>query len=311
VATRGDPIVAVVRNVLTFDVEDWPQSTLDPSLPITARVTDNTLRLLDLLAAAGVQATFFILGLVAERFPDLVKRIVSARHEVATHGHAHGPVYSMSPEAFRTDLKRSIRLVEDAASCKVLGYRAPDFSISVKALWALEILAEEGLQYDSSIFPFVGPRYGIGAAFRVPCRVRCAMNPEFVEFPLATIECAGHRLPAAGGGYFRLLPYAYSRYAIKRLNRAGHPATAYFHPYEIDAEEIHRSPHPIPWSVRLSQGLGRSGVQKKLVRLLGDFSWGTAASWLADRRALTSGRVLDLTQPHLGAPRWSQEGIAS
>jgi len=204
----------------------------------------------------------------------------------------------MTAEAFRADLRRSLGLVEAAAGVKVLGYRAPDFSIPKSALWALEVIAEEGLRYDSSIFPFSGPRYGIAGAFRAPCRVRCKANADLIEFPLTTIECFGRRLPAAGGGYFRLFPYAYSRLAVARMNRDGYPATAYFHPYELDAGEIPSLERAIPWTTRISQGLGRSGVAAKLDRLLRDFAWGTAAQWLADLPSLTSGRVLDLA----GAP---------
>jgi len=294
--------MSIVRNVLTFDVEDWPQSTLDPKLPMTGRVRDNTLRILDLLAAAEVRATFFVLGLVAQRFPDLVRRLQAEGHEIGCHGHAHGAVHAMRPEQFRTDLRDSLARIQDSAGTRVTGYRAPDFSIPASALWALEILAEEGLRYDSSIFPFAGPRYGIPGAFRVPFRVRCAANPEFVEFPLTTCEFLGRRLPAAGGGYFRLLPYAWSRLAIRRLNHDGHPATAYFHPYEIDPDEIRDLRHVIPWRLRLTQGLGRRLVPARLSRLLAEFSWGPAAPWLEAREALTADRILDLRAPVPGAP---------
>src|SRR5258705_1697622 len=228
------PNPSLLRNILTFDVEDWPQSTLDFSLPITRKVRDNALRVLDLVADAGVRATFFVLGLAAEAFPDLVRRIRDDGHEVASHGYSHRPVYGMRPEEFRDDLRRSIALIEDAAGMRVLGYRAPDFSIRGGDLWALEILAEERVRYDSSIFPFAGPRYGVRAAFTLPFRVLPACGSEFVEFPLATFECLGLRLPAAGGGYFRLFPYRASSSAITRLNRRGGPVTSYFHPYELD-----------------------------------------------------------------------------
>jgi polysaccharide deacetylase family protein (PEP-CTERM system associated) len=286
--------MAAMQNVLTFDVEDWPQSTLDQSLPITIRVRDNTLRILELLDRTGVKATFFILGLVAEKFPDLVRRIHAAGHEVACHGYAHGAAHGMRPEEFRADLRRSLSCIQEAVAARVIGYRAPDFSIPSGALWALEILAEEGLQYDSSIFPFAGPRYGIPGTFRAPYRVRCSANAEFIEFPLTTHEILGRRLPAAGGGYFRLLPYAYSRLAIRNLNRAGHPATAYFHPYEIDPTEIADLGRAVPWTMRLSQGLGRRRVAARLTRLLTEFSWGPASRWLESRKSLTGGRTFDL-----------------
>lgn len=300
-----------LQNILTFDVEDWPQSTLDLSLPLTPRVRDNTVRVLDLLAAAGAHGTFFILGLVAEAYPDLVRRIRAGGHELASHGHSHRPVYGMSPEEFRADLRRSIASIEDAGGTRVLGYRAPDFSIRARDWWALEIMAQEGLRYDSSIFPFAGPRYGVRAAFALPFRVLSASSSQFVEFPLTTIECLGVRLPAAGGGYFRLAPYGVSRAAIERVNRRGAPATSYFHPYELDAEEITLSPRAIPWSLRLSQGLMRSQVAGKLRRLLGDFSWCPAEDWLGRAGEATEGRALDLTSWPGSDPRWLVREVAS
>lgn len=300
-----------LKNILSFDVEDWPQSTVDASLPVTRRVCDNTCRVLDILAAAGARGTFFVLGLVAEAFPELVRLIRDGGHELASHGHSHRPVYRMRPEEFRADLRRSIASIEDAGGVRVLGYRAPDFSIRARDWWALEIMAEEGLRYDSSIFPFAGPRYGVRAAFALPFRVLSASSSQFIEFPLTTIECLGVRLPAAGGGYFRLAPYGVASAAITRLNRRGAPATSYFHPYELDPEEIPGSPHAIPWSLRLSQGLMRSRVEGKLRRLLDDFSWCPAADWLADPAGATGGRALDLTPRPERDPRWVNQESAS
>lgn len=292
------------HNILSFDVEDWPQSTLNHDLPITARVRENTLRVLDLIEPAGARGTFFVLGLVAEKFPDLVREIAQRGHEVASHGYSHRPVYAMTPERFRDDLRASIAAIESAAGVRVVGFRAPDFSISSSALWALGILAREGLRYDSSIFPISGPRYGIRAAFQAPCLVRCDDGASLIEFPMTTTEYLGFRLPAAGGGYFRLWPYAHTRVAITRLNRDGHPATTYFHPYETDAREFRESPHAIPFSLRLSQGMGRAGMPRRLQRLLTEFTWGPARDRLADGAPLTGDRVLDLTKLPDGEPRW-------
>ena len=294
-------------NILSFDVEDWPQSTLDHALPVTERVRENTLRLLDLVGQSGARGTFFVLGLVAERFPDLVRRIRDHGHEVATHGHSHRPVDRMLPEEFREDLRRSRASIEQALGETVLGYRAPDFSISSSAYWALAILAEEGLRYDSSIFPFAGPRYGVREAFPRPFRIIASRSSHVIEFPLTTITRLGRRLPAAGGGYFRVFPYGVTRRAIRSLNRDGVAATSYFHPYEIDADEIGQCPHPIPWSLRLSQGLMRSRVAIKLKRLLRDFRWAPARDFLSRSEALTGGRVLDLTGLPQGIARWREE----
>ena len=294
-----------LKNILSFDVEDWQQSTLDLGLPITRRVLDNTARILDLCAAAGARGTFFVLGLVARDYPDLVRRIAAAGHEVALHGMAHAPVRAMTREAFRADLRASRSLVEQAAGAALRGYRAPDFSIDRASLWALQILAEEGFRYVSSLFPFSGPRYGIAESFPLPYRVLCPAGT-LVEFPLATARLFGRRIPAAGGGYFRLFPYAYHRAAIRRLNRIGSPAMSYFHPYEIDPEEIRRSPHAIPFRLRLSQGIGRAGVERRLTRLLREFTWAPADDWLAgDPRGLVGERRLDLRAWPDRPPLWA------
>jgi polysaccharide deacetylase family protein (PEP-CTERM system associated) len=295
-----------MRNILTFDVEDWHQSTFDFDLAITTRVVDNTARILDLCARTGARGTFFVLGLVAAAHPQLVRRIHEAGHEVASHGYDHRPVHAMTPAGFRDDLRRTRNLIEQATGAPVAGYRAPDFSIPARALWALTTLAEEEYRYDSSLFPFAGPRYGIAEAFDAPFRV-CTTAGDLVEFPLATTEWLGRRLPAVGGGYFRLFPYWFHRAAVRRLNRRGIPAVAYFHPYEVDTEEIPGSPHSIPLRLRLSQGLGRSRVAPRLRRLLRDFAWGPAAGWLDQGEGTTAGRVLDLTGIPDRPPRWTTE----
>lgn len=291
-----------IPNILSFDVEDWAQSTFDFDLPITDRVVDNTVRILDLCAAAGVKGTFFVLGIVAEAYPALVGRIRDAGHEVASHGHDHRPVHAMTPASFRADLRRARAAIEAACGTPIVGYRAPDFSISAAAFWAFEVLAEEGYRYDSSLFPWKGPRYGVPEAFDAPFLVRTRAG-DLLELPLAVSTRLGRRIPAVGGGYFRLFPYAWHRDAIRRLNRRGHPVTAYFHPYEVDAEEFRSTPHRVPLRVRWSQGVGRSRVPARLGRLLRDVPWGTAAAWL-DRPKGQADRLLDLTAAPAGA-RWS------
>jgi polysaccharide deacetylase family protein (PEP-CTERM system associated) len=290
------------RNVLTVDVEDWQQSTLDTDLPLSDRVVSNTRRLLDIFDRAAVRATFFVLGLVAERFPLLVREIAARGHEIASHGTSHLSVSSLGPEGFRKDLRRSIESIEAASGRKVVGYRAPDFSISESAFWALEIMAEEGLLYDSSLFPFRGPRYGVPNAFRDPFVIQCRSTRTLLEFPLATVELMSRRFPIAGGGYFRLFPYAVTRAALRWMNQKGTVATFYVHPYEIDVDEFRAVARPVPLGLRISQGIGRRSVGARLSRLLADFSW-VPARELLEENALFAGRHVDISD-RSGKPQW-------
>lgn len=198
-------------HLLTVDVEDWPQSTLDHALPISHRVVASTHALLELLDDAGVRATFFVLGKVAEAYPTLARDIVAAGHEVGTHGYSHESVEAMPVGTFREELHRSVELLRQQTGHPVLGHRAADFSISSQSLHLLEYLGEEGLMYDSSIFPVRHPRYGVPGAWRMPHRVGCASGRTLIEFPLATYHVANMALPAAGGGYFRLFPFWWTR----------------------------------------------------------------------------------------------------
>jgi len=301
--TQNVPVSAATPAILTIDVEDWAQSTLSLDLPVTARVVDNTRRLLDLCARSETRGTFFVLGLVAERFPALVQEIQRAGHEVASHGASHRAVGALGRAGFREDVRRSIVAIQNACGEPVLGYRAPDFSISESELWGLEILAEEGLRYDSSIFPFRGPRYGIPQAFRRPFRVQCRANPRFAEFPLATLDLAGVRLPVAGGGYFRLLPYVLTHRALDQLRRTGVPLTCYFHPYELDLGELALQPLAVPLRLRVTQGLGRGRIAGRLRRLFEDFRWTPIRDHLEDT-GIFAARKLILGDPPNVSVRW-------
>jgi polysaccharide deacetylase family protein (PEP-CTERM system associated) len=253
-------------NALTVDVEDWPQSSLDRSWPISERALHNTRRMLALLVEEGVQATFFVQGMVAERFPELVKEIAAPGHEVATHGHSHELIFRLGRRAFAAELRYSVQMLEDLSGQRVLGHRAPDFSITKDSLWALEEIAALGLRYDSSIFPIYNPRYGIQDAQRFP-----HFRNGLIEFPISTVRWAGINLPVAGGGYLRLFPYAVTRWAIRRINAQGQPAMIYLHPYELDTEELRLLGDQIPWSLRLTQGLNRGRTEAKLRALMRDF----------------------------------------
>ena len=253
-------------NALTVDVEDWPQSTLDRSWPISERALHNTRRMLALFSEGGVRATFFVQGMVTERFPELVKEIAAAGHEVATHGHSHELIFRLGRRAFAAELRYSVEMLEDLSGQRVLGHRAPDFSITRESLWALEEMEALGLRYDSSIFPIHNPRYGISDAQRFPYRWN-----DLIEFPISTVRWGGVNLPVAGGGYLRLFPYAVTCWAIQRINAQSQPAMIYVHPYELDTEELRLLGDQVPWTLRLTQGLNRGRTEAKLRALMHDF----------------------------------------
>lgn len=267
-----------MRNALSVDVEDWFQvgafeRTIrrDDWASLTHRVERNTDAVLALFAEAGVHATFFTLGWVAERYPALMRRIVEAGHEVASHGYDHARVFSLTAEEFRADLRRSRALLEDASGQAVVGYRAPSFSIDARTPWAHAVLAEEGYHYSSSVAPIRHDHYGW------PQAPRFAWKPvegsALVELPVTTAVFAGRRLAAGGGGFFRLLPYGFSRWAIEQVNgRDQQPAIIYFHPWEIDPDQPRVAGAPLRSRLRHYSNL--SVMAKKLRRLTRDFQWG-------------------------------------
>jgi polysaccharide deacetylase family protein (PEP-CTERM system associated) len=286
-------------HLLTVDVEDWPQSTLNHSLPIGNRVLANTRRLLDILAEAGVRGTFFVLGKVADRHPKLSQEIVAAGHEVATHGYSHESVEDMPIQRFKEELHRSVDLLRQQIGQPILGHRAADFSISERSLFILECLAEEGLEYDSSIFPIQHPRYGIPGACRRPHLVRMPANSLLVEFPLPTIGFGPLALPVAGGGYFRCFPYWWTKLALGMIGAQGSTAACYLHPYELDTLELKETPYRIPTNLRWSQFTNRRSVHSKLTRLLRDFSFFTMGEACKQMRG-TLEVALDLKHRPIG-----------
>jgi polysaccharide deacetylase family protein (PEP-CTERM system associated) len=233
-----------MTNLMSIDVEDYFHvSVFDGLVPrsqwerMESRVVANTLRLLDLFEEHDVRATFFVLGWVGERYPGLVKTIARRGHEIASHGFAHRLIYDQTPAAFREDVRRAKRLLEDACGRRVIGYRAPSYSITPKSLWALDILLEEGYEYDSSIFPIRHDRYGIPVSARQPYRIDRKVG-SLVEVPGSTTQVGPLNLPVAGGGYFRILPYWWTKWGISRVNeREGRPAVFYLHPWEIDPDQ--------------------------------------------------------------------------
>jgi polysaccharide deacetylase family protein (PEP-CTERM system associated) len=265
-------------NALSVDVEDWFQvgafeNTIrrDDWDGLVCRVEGNTDAVLDLFAAAGVKATFFTLGWVAARYPALMQRIVTAGHEVASHGWDHKRVFTMTPEAFAADLARTRKVLEDASGVAITGYRAPSFSIDKRTPWAHTVLAEAGYTYSSSVAPVKHDHYGWPEAPRFAFRP--VAGSDLVEMPVTTAKFAGRTLAAGGGGFFRLLPYAFSKWAIRQVNGTdARPAIIYFHPWEIDPDQPRVANAPIKSKLRHYSNL--SAMAGKLRRLTRDFEWG-------------------------------------
>jgi polysaccharide deacetylase family protein (PEP-CTERM system associated) len=262
-----------MKNALTFDVEDWLQSTYIKSAKVRDIVIKQTSKVLEILNDAEIHATFFIQGLIAEAFPQIVQEIDGLGHEIGTHGYAHEFVFQQTPYDFEKDLKRSIKILEDIIGKKVIGYRAPDFSIIERSLWALDILEQEGILYDSSIFPIKNRRYGIPNFRRSPHQIS---GSSIIEFPLSTLKIFGANLPVCGGGYFRLLPYTIIKYALKRINTEGIPVIIYMHPYEFDSDDLAqllKKKSAKDKAFKFMQNLNRDKSESKLYNLIRDFDF--------------------------------------
>jgi polysaccharide deacetylase family protein (PEP-CTERM system associated) len=269
----------------TVDVEDYYHvSAFERSIPRSAwgdyesRVVASTQRLIDLLARRDVRGTFFILGWIADRFPFLVREIAAAGHELASHSYWHRLVYELTPDEFRADLRRSKQAIEDAGGTAVRLYRAPSFSITAKSLWALQIMAEEGFEVDSSIFPTRHDRYGIPGS-EPGIHMHHTPAGSLVEFPPTVVSIGRMRLPVAGGGYFRLYPLALTRHAMHRVQRSGRPVMFYIHPWEIDPYQPRLRAGS--YLARLRHYVNLHSTVSKLDRLLEDFSFGTVSQILA------------------------------
>ncbi len=280
---------ASMRNAMTVDVEDYFHVTAFadslerarwPSLE--SRVERNTMRLLGLFARHDVRITFFVLGWVAQRHPALIGELHRAGHEIACHGMTHELVYKQSPATFRQETQSAKALLEELTGTKVRGYRAATYSITARSLWALEILEELGFEYDSSVFPVHHDLYGVPGASRWPFRVA---SGRLVEIPLTTVIVAGQSLPCAGGGYFRLLPYGFFRWALRRVNAEGLPAVFYLHPWEIDPQQPRIG---ASWRSRFRHYTNLHRTESRLERLLRDFSWGRMDEVFTGERAPTA-----------------------
>jgi polysaccharide deacetylase family protein (PEP-CTERM system associated) len=278
-----------VQNALSVDVEDWFQVGAFETVidrkdwdSLECRVERNTDAVMALFGEVGVKATFFTLGWVAERYPALIRRVVDAGHEIASHGYGHDRVFNFTPEQFAADLLRSRKLIEDAAGVAVTGYRAPSFSIDQRTPWAHEILAEQGYTYSSSVAPVKHDHYGWAEAPRFAFRPVAGSN--FLEIPVTTAQLGPKRLAAGGGGFFRLLPYAFSRWAIRQVNVDEHrPAVIYFHPWEIDPDQPRVANAPIKSKLRHYTKL--DVMADKLRRLPRDFRWDRLDNIVASEKA--------------------------
>ena len=266
-----------IRNAMTCDVEDYFQvSAFAPYIDRASwptrecRVEANMERILALYERHGVRATFFTLGWIAERYPAMVRRIVAAGHELASHGYGHLRASDQSRAEFDNDIKSSKALLEDIGGQAVVGYRAPSFSIGHANLWALDALHEAGYKYSSSIYPIAHDHYGM------PDAPRFAFYPNgpdgLLEVPITTVKMAGRNLPAGGGGYFRLLPYALSRWMMEKVNREdGEPALFYFHPWEVDPGQPR--PEGLGAKARFRHYVNIDRMERRLEQLARDFKW--------------------------------------
>jgi polysaccharide deacetylase family protein (PEP-CTERM system associated) len=264
-------------NCLTFDIEEHFQvAAFDSPLrrrewdSFESRVERNTEELLRLLAMKHVHATFFILGWVAERHRGLVQRIAAEGHEIASHGYAHEMITTQTRDQFREDVGKAKKILEDLVGEQVVGYRAPSFTITNATRWALEVLVEVGYRYDSSIFPIFHDRYGIPGADPWCHKVTIPSGEQLWEIPPSTANLVGVRIPVAGGGYFRLIPYSILRWFLHQVENTGHPLVMYLHPWEIDPEQP-RMDGPLVSRLRHYTNLNRTS--RRLTELLTDFQF--------------------------------------
>jgi len=265
------------RNAMTVDVEDYFQvSAFEHHIPrdaweqLPCRVERNLDLILELFQRHEVHATFFTLGWIAQRYPALVRRIVASGHELASHGLNHGRAHEQTPDEFREDIRSAKRILEDLAGVEVKGYRAPSFSIGRMNLWALECLEAEGYTYSSSIYPIQHDHYGMPDAPRFKHKPKNVNG--LLEIPVTTVRVWNRNLPAGGGGYFRLLPYAMSRWSMRRVHRQdGEPCVFYFHPWEVDPDQPRQ--RGVGLKTRFRHYVNLSRMRDRIERLLHDFRW--------------------------------------
>lgn len=267
-----------IKNALSIDTEDWYQGILQIDYRDWSnyknRIKDNLEKILSILGEYKVTATFFVLGYLAERYPELVIHIANKGHEIASHGYYHRLVYQQTKEEFRKDVLRSKEILESIIKSEIKGYRAPFFSITKDSLWALEVLKDCGFEYDSSIFPTKNFLYGIPDAPRTIYRVK---DIGIIEFPLSVSNIIGIRVPVCGGFYLRALPYSLTKIGIRCFNRKGWPVVVYLHPWEIDVSKP-RIPMAMKWKIIHEYNISK--MENNLNRLIKDFSFTTISEVL-------------------------------
>jgi len=280
----------MVTNAFSVDLEDWfcvqnLSEVIDHDQweRCESRIEEATSRVLAVLERHRVHATFFVLGWIARHHPDLVRRIAEAGHEIASHGFAHLLVRESTPERFHKDLTDSLQAIRDATGAHVLGYRAPSFSVSTDLDWMFDILAGEGIRYDSSIFPFYfHPDYGNTSSHLWPWNI----TDRIVEFPMGCFRVMGMNVPCCGGGYFRAMPYPFIRYGIRKCNGEGRPIVFYVHPWELDPAQPRVS---LPWSKRFRHYVHLSRTEERLDNLLAEFEFDTVSSVLGLHQSSVNG----------------------
>jgi len=298
VTKASDP----ASNMLTVDVEEWFHIlevdggyTRDDWTSLESRVEANTDALLDLFASAGATGTFFVVGWVASKHPQLVRRIADAGHEIASHSFWHEVVSRHTRASLAEDLSASKKLLEDLSGKPVQGFRAPGGSITHETAWAFDVIAEAGFSYDASVNPGHSSHGGFATPHFGPHTIRCRSG-DLAEIPWTTVGVAGRRVPFAGGGYLRLFPYRLIRSCVGAENRAGRPATIYVHPREIDPDQPRME---LPWQRRFKYYVGLASTEAKLKALLRDHRFVTASEWLATHASDVARRVYEV--PAVGA----------
>ncbi|MDH5325883.1 MAG: DUF3473 domain-containing protein [Gammaproteobacteria bacterium] len=279
-----------VVNAMTVDVEDYfhvsgfsryvEQANWEK---YECRVEANTRKLLELFDKYDVRATFFVLGWVAERFPNLVREIAKLGHEIACHGYSHKLIYEQTPDEFRRETVKAKTILEDIIQDSVLGYRAASYSIVNSSLWALDILVECGFSYDSSIFPIHHDRYGISNAELFPHKLTTPSGHKLIEFPLSTVRFLATNVPIAGGGYFRLFPYHVTKTGLAHINRRNRPFIFYLHPWEVDPDQPRVAAN---WKSRFRHYNNLNKCEKRLEKLVSEFTFSTAQHVLSNQGLL-------------------------